>query len=339
MNINKNDKFLFSRSDGVVFGKITLKSDGTISEYDHHNERFWKYDGNLLYLLNGNNKITSTFLFDGEKWKTNINTNSLYHILLPLPDRMYLHKIEIDIVDTCNLSCRNCHHLSPFRKENKYNLEDYKNDIKLASKFFRIDTLRLLGGEPLILGGEKLLEFVKIARDGKFCSEIEIFTNGLLLPTLSDYSFLDVIDRLYISYYPNIGSSKLDKWLKNNNKNFKCKIIVTKINTFHKTITECKHDARSARNIWSKCCIRHDCNNMQKGKFYGCPLVKASSIIQTKFNIKEDLDDSIDLTKINDLSELELAYNTKSRCKPYKMCYYCDVWRRVPHVQEKVEKY
>ena len=69
-----NSHWKFSNDNGYL-GYMTLKHDGTVSEYNNYNERFWTFDGRYLTLLNGSKKPTCKFIFAFRdyygKWRLN----------------------------------------------------------------------------------------------------------------------------------------------------------------------------------------------------------------------------------------------------------------------------
>ena len=65
-------------------------------------------------------------------------------------------RVEIDITRECNWNCSSCNRLCNIRKHNKSSymtLSEVKSvvkQIKKASKHYKIDKLKILGGEPTI---------------------------------------------------------------------------------------------------------------------------------------------------------------------------------------------
>ena len=61
----------------------------------------------------------------------------------------FLNYLETNVVDHCNLNCKECAHFSNIYDNNYVNLVDYQHDIKLISQKFNVCYFRILGGEPL----------------------------------------------------------------------------------------------------------------------------------------------------------------------------------------------
>lgn len=76
------EKYLFFNGKSVVYGVVELNSDGTISNYDNNNEKYWKRKNDKLYFLNKNKKITSEFIKIGKNYTTSDN----HHNLIPYDD-------------------------------------------------------------------------------------------------------------------------------------------------------------------------------------------------------------------------------------------------------------
>ncbi len=90
-------------------------------------------------------------------------------------------RVEINLIDACNLKCRGCTHFaSLFHGDSVYPLENYRDDLLRLKRIGTAARLRLLGGEPFLLG--KLEEYLYFARDIFPEADIEIVTNGLLIP-------------------------------------------------------------------------------------------------------------------------------------------------------------
>ena len=100
------------------------------------------------------------------------------------PSKAYICYLETNMVDSCNLNCKNCAHFSSlFRKDEVYPLEDFERDICQLSKQCDVMIFRLLGGEPLLL--KNLDEYLKIARNYFPKTNLRIVTNGLLIQSLT----------------------------------------------------------------------------------------------------------------------------------------------------------
>lgn len=100
--------------------------------------------------------------------------------------------IEFDATRKCNLNCRACSHFSNLIGENiTYSLTQLENDMsRLAELFFNINYIHIVGGEPFLC--KDLGTMIKIIREKFPKSNVEIVSNGLLIPTI-DRGLLQVI--------------------------------------------------------------------------------------------------------------------------------------------------
>lgn len=133
--------------------------------------------------------------------------------------------IEHHIVDQCNLKCAGCSHFSPLCNNWFESIEDFKVNFNALATLTNknVSKIRLMGGEPLLhpIVKQFLIECRNIFPD----SEIELVTNGILLPKMnqsfintcnnkkivigiSDYGLFDINERLkpydYIHTYEKV---------------------------------------------------------------------------------------------------------------------------------------
>lgn len=91
--------------------------------------------------------------------------------------------IKYDIIDHCNLNCRNCGHFSQFRPESERSVDFIEKDIKLMVENMDIERFHIFGGEPLLhsnIAGV-LLTLRRVLGDKV---EIRLLTNGLKIPSM-----------------------------------------------------------------------------------------------------------------------------------------------------------
>lgn len=119
----------------------------------------------------------------------------------------FINYLETNIMDSCNLNCRGCSHFSNlFSSDEHIPLDVFCQDLKKIAEHVRINTLYLLGGEPLL--NEKLTDYLNFARKILPSGEIEIVTNGLLIPKQTESFFKSCRDNDIIisisSYKPTL---------------------------------------------------------------------------------------------------------------------------------------
>lgn len=97
-----------------------------------------------------------------------------------------INLIQFDITDKCNLNCALCSHFSPLvKEENKYSVQQFAKDVCRPQELTEhIENIGLWGGETLL--HPQLDEIINIVRKAFPNSELEVGTNGILLPSISD---------------------------------------------------------------------------------------------------------------------------------------------------------
>ena len=94
-------------------------------------------------------------------------------------------RIEVNLIDACNLKCKGCTHFSSiYDSDSIYPIDNYERDLKQLRKVGQMFRLRLLGGEPFLL--DNLDEYIMIARKVFPEADIEVVTNGLLIPAVNE---------------------------------------------------------------------------------------------------------------------------------------------------------
>ena len=92
---------------------------------------------------------------------------------------------NVNIVDHCNLNCKYCDHFAPIAEEKYVNINDLKKDFKRISSLVEINSVGLMGGEPLL--HPQLPEILKMSREILKNTRLTIFTNGILLLNQKKY--------------------------------------------------------------------------------------------------------------------------------------------------------
>lgn len=97
--------------------------------------------------------------------------------------------IKYDIVEHCNLNCKNCSHFSQFKTTKERSVEYIEADVKRLCEKIEMKEFHIFGGEPLlhsnIVGVMSVLR--KVLGD---TVEIRLLTNGLKILTMKDSFFL-----------------------------------------------------------------------------------------------------------------------------------------------------
>lgn len=228
-------------------------------------------------------------------------------------------RLEIEINERCNLNCRGCTHYSNLVEgKGTVDLDQFKEDlIQLKSLYWGIETLRLMGGEPLM--AHNFIDFVSIARSLFPDSDIALVTNGLLIPNLSEES-LDQLSnfscKFTISNYPPTQDKRtiIEELLSKHGIEYD---FGPPIRFFYKGLSNPPSfsPAKSYKN-----CLFKQCHSMRNGKICICGLSNFSYRLNSHFGDQLlPTDENIDIYDVNiDGWAIEKFLNS-----PKKMCSYC----------------
>jgi hypothetical protein len=197
--------------------------------------------------------------------------------------------LETHLVDHCNLNCKGCRHFSCLSPPNLVELQDFRRDFERLAQITGIDTIRLLGGEPLL--HPDVSQFVRIARTCFPDSDVSLVTNGLLLASM-DESFWDALvetgTRLVVSVYPirldldeirrNTEVHGVELELSDEGGRF-CKIPIR------------PGGGHSASASFRACKLLDDCPFLQNGRIYTCCYPALAGIPEKRFGVSLPVSD------------------------------------------------
>lgn len=251
---------------------------------------------------------------------------------MPLP---IIH-FETNIVNHCNLNCAYCDHLSPIADEWYADLTAYEQDIKRMAFLFNGEAryIRLVGGEPLL--HPDIVEIINITRNYFKNTNIEIWTNGILLNEMSE-SFWRTCSlkkaTVQITKYPiNINYCEIEKKA----KNYKVKLSYFGDGSITRKFNNNSFDicgTQDPRISFLKCqnANRH-ITLLQGGDLFTCDKVSHVKVSNKKlgglFNVLEN--DYINI--YSDVSAKEI-FNFLAR--PIPFCRYCNIEKRNQEVDWK----
>ena len=102
-----------------------------------------------------------------------------------LKSKPILHYLEMHLTTHCNIRCKGCSQFSPVAEKWFANISIHERDMKKLSELFsNIETIRLVGGEPLL--HPEIEIFLAITRKYFKKANICIATNGALLNSMTD---------------------------------------------------------------------------------------------------------------------------------------------------------
>lgn len=242
------------------------------------------------------------------------------------------YKVDIHLVEHCNLNCKYCCHFSSIAKEEYYDINEYEQDIKRLSEITngKLKEICLMGGEPLLHPQiNKLLELTR-----KYFPDacIELITNAVLLnsrdsvfwKTLKDNNIL-----LFPTLYPiNLKWDKVFENVRKYNIDFvayyngkKRKITPQNIEKYKiKEFFKLQLDFQGQQPTDNNCFARWNCTFFGHGKIYPCFVPSNIRHFNSYFNknIEVTENDYIDIYKVKSFDEIY-----KFLDGPFPICRYC----------------
>ncbi len=124
-----------------------------------------------------------------------------------------IKRIDIQLVNSCNLTCKGCISLSDFPRKGYYTTKQLQLDLENWSKVLVPEVVTLFGGEPLI--HPELFECIKIIRTHWPNCVIRLITNGLLLDRYKVDDWYSISNfEMQISYHRQQDREKLNNLVK-----------------------------------------------------------------------------------------------------------------------------
>lgn len=224
---------------------------------------------------------------------------------------------EIIVADHCNLTCRQCNHLSPMVRKWNATAEEIGKSLEILSKIYRPYSAKIIGGEPLL--NPNLAEIVNQVRASGFSDRVTLVTNGMLLERASD-ALLSLFTTIELSNYPGAGFVEQDfEAIKKRLDRLGVAFTLSNFTYFRRTFSNQKNeDEQLVDDIFRACKIAHvwGCHALYRGRLYRCP----QSIYIPLLN--KDLDnESIEITDHPDLQDRLMAFLNNT--KPLAACAHC----------------
>jgi len=238
---------------------------------------------------------------------------------------MLIKNIEYEIVEHCNLRCKNCNKFSYIKEHNCIDIDQIKKDFFLLSKRFTLENFTILGGEPLL--HPDLNNIILLAKKAFNNSAIKIITNGALF-FKKNFIFLNLLSAknitLEISKYElNIDYEKI----KNICKKFNINFILTEKQYFKDFVD--KSGSCDPDKSFKRCRELVYCPSFFNGKLFQCGYSKSSEFLTKTSRLSNfALDKGIDISSTD-----EQIY--KYLTAPVPTCKFCSVdaefhpWRQL----------
>lgn len=229
-----------------------------------------------------------------------------------------LRSLETNVVDNCNLNCKGCSHFSNlFKCGDEIPFETFCKDLKQISEHLYINNLYLLGGEVLL--NSRIVDYIRYARQVLPYSDIELVSNGLLIPRQKPEFFECCVENdVMISMSGYKPTLLLEKQIRDTLEKYHVIYAFREeVKEFGKNIDlsgkEDKHQAVQR-------CRESRCHFLRNGKIYKCPFQALGNVFFEHYNIDIRFDGGTDIYK-NNLNWEELVDSLHNA--PIDACRYC----------------
>lgn len=232
----------------------------------------------------------------------------------------YLGYVELVATTRCSLHCKDCANLMQYyEKPYDVDFETIKMAFsKLAATFDEIDTVGLIGGEPMLC--KNLSELIDFVANFQNVNHVLIPTNGTLLPAAKDVGSLKNCKvKLNISNYGGVSRKKdeLVEFLKKNNIRYAIsEEEASWQNILAEDMKPKKRTSKELQKQFKRC--RMPCRSMLNGKLFYCPRASHGNDLgyQDESRSYVDLlDDKAGLSEI-----LNIVYSSRF----FAACDYCN---------------
>jgi len=112
--------------------------------------------------------------------------------------KVALQRVQVPIVEGCNLTCHSCSHLSPLFPLRYVDPDTLADDLAAIDRVASAKFVKVLGGEPLL--HPRLLDVLAVVRESGITARVWVTTNGRLLSRQPD-AFWAAVDEVEVSLY------------------------------------------------------------------------------------------------------------------------------------------
>lgn len=229
--------------------------------------------------------------------------------------------LEFLLTDACNLNCKGCTHFSPIAPKEFLSIDQlYEDAMHLGKVCNDIDNVYLIGGEPLIY--PHLPSAMEIMRRAFPDARIQLFTNGIMLPKMSDEFWKAAKDNkilITITRYPiNVDYDAIEKLCEEKDVEFTYFLDLVKFNYFYR----CGLDPKGSHNprLSHFKCFNFGCISVKEGKIFPCPISCCINNVNQAFgtDFKHVSGDYLNVKDVKSSADI-----LRLRDKPVPFCRYC----------------
>lgn len=252
----------------------------------------WLKDGNVTWKV-----------FDGEVYRV-------------------IPRLEVSLIDACNLKCKGCEAFaSIYKQDSVYCFDNFAKDLKSLRKVGQYARIVLIGGEVFLL--KNLDQYITMTRKLYPEADIEIVTNGLLIPSLDEKVLLSIKENdAFLSISPYIPTLKikekiievLDKYKIGNYFDARGEIKL-----FRRTLM-----LKAANNAEksNKVCPSSGCMCLRGGKLYKCAVDAQINDVYSYYGLEERNTSGIDIHADGNVLYKKIV---DYALKPVEMCKHCNI--------------
>lgn len=230
--------------------------------------------------------------------------------------------IEFNLTDHCNLNCKGCTHYAPLAPATFTSLDELRHAASHIAAIADggLDNVYLIGGEPLL--HPQIVDAMTIVRQAFRHTPISLFTNGLLLPRMSDDFWKTCRDadiRIVMTQYPvNFDYDSVKALI--HSHGVRCDIYADRsmADSFWRFGLDPK--GRQHPRISHFKCINHGCITITGNRIYPCSISACvghlNAAAGSQFTHRPG-----DYIEVDDLTSIEQL--KRLRDKPVPFCAYC----------------
>lgn len=232
------------------------------------------------------------------------------------PVKPLLRNLETNIVDDCNLNCKGCSHFSNlFKRGASVPFEVYRRDLKQVADHVHLYQFNMLGGEVLL--NDRIIEYIEYTRNLLPYTNIELISNGLLIPKQSE-EFFQCCAKNHITI--SISGYKPTLLMKDKIRDILEKYHIAYI--FREDVIEFGKNidlsGMADKQAAMQSCRENKCHFLRYGKIYKCPFEALGNVFFEHFDLNVRLDGGTDIyEKDVDWNALvhKLHYETVDACR------------------------
>lgn len=230
------------------------------------------------------------------------------------------------LVEHCNLNCKGCSNFSCIAEPDFVDPENFRHDMERMGEIFGhvCDGISLIGGEPLL--HTEIVSLMKTSRKNFTEGIIYVFTNGILLPSMSP-DFWEACREndigIKISAYPiKLDIAKITEMAQKYSVNVSWvrDATETERSTFRKQRINLAGNSDIALNF-AVCARGNGCITLSKGRLYTCTFAAHIHNFSRCFGQNIELTDADSLNIYDDMTADEIL---QELTKPIPLCRYCD---------------